>query len=135
MGMGALDPVLGTGDLQKLSALALAHVGDGVYSLMVRTFLCQSGTGTSRGLHTQAALAVSAPEQAKAAARIALLLTEEEAAVYRRGRNAKVNSVPARSAEAEYHAATGLEALFGWLWLRGERDRLEELFKAIMEAA
>ena len=59
-------------------------------------------------------------------------LTEEEHAVYKRGRNAKVNSVPKNAALADYHAATGLETLFGWLWLRGEKDRISELFELIV---
>ena len=61
------------------------------------------------------------------------LLTAQELAVYKRGRNAKVNSVPQKATEGEYHAATGLEALFGWLYLQGETQRIDSLFAAIME--
>ncbi len=130
----ALNPKRSEEELRSLSVLALAHIGDAVYSLMVRTYLCGTGTGTSRGLHGRAARIVSAPAQAKAAALILDRLTNEESAVYRRGRNAKVNSVPSRSALSEYHAATGFEALFGWLWLKGEKERLSELFGLMMEA-
>ena len=76
---------------------------------------------------------VKAPAQAKAAAKLLPLLTEEEAAVYKRGRNAHVHGVPQGTDVGEYHAATGLEALFGYLYLRGRRERLNELFGAIME--
>ena len=61
------------------------------------------------------------------------MLTEEERSVYKRGRNAKVNSVPHHAEIAQYHAATALEALFGWLYLLGRRERLEELFARITE--
>ena len=76
---------------------------------------------------------MSAGAQAAAAQRIMPLLTEEETAVYRRGRNAKVNSVPHNADLSQYHSATGVESLFGWLWLRGDHERLNELFAAIME--
>ena len=83
-------------------------------------------------LHTLTVSFVNAPAQALAAAKIQPLLTEEERAVYRRGRNARVNSVPQKADLGQYHAATGLEALFGWLYLRGGTDRINELFAAIM---
>ena len=75
---------------------------------------------------------VKAPAQAKAAAALLPALTEEEHAVYRRGRNSHVNSVPRGASKAEYHAATGLEAVFGYLYLSGRRERIKELFKVVL---
>ena len=117
----------------SISNLGLAHMGDCVYEIMVRSWLCCHGKVTSRGLHKETVRYVSAPAQAKAVEKIGDMLTEEEAAVYRRGRNTRVNSVPQNADKAQYHAATGLEALFGWLWLKGEKDRLNQLFEKIME--
>ena len=115
------------------STLALAHIGDGVYELMMRTALAQSGVTGAAHLHRETVRRVNAPAQASAAAHILDHLTEEERAVYKRGRNAKVNGVPQKAEVAEYHAATGLETLFGWLWLKGETARLIELFQCIAE--
>ena len=120
-------------EILKISSLGLAHLGDGVFELMVRSWLCLHGKATSRGLHSAAVGYVSAPAQSRAVKRIMHILTEEETAVYRRGRNARVNSVPHSASLEEYHAATGLEALFGYLYLKGRTDRLNELFEAVMD--
>ena len=118
-------------ELNALSVLALAHVGDAVYELLVRTHLAEGGKGRVVDLHRAAVSIVRAPAQAKAAAVILPLLTEDERAVYKRGRNSHVNSVPHGVSKAEYHAATALEAVFGWLHLAGEQKRVTELFSAI----
>ena len=131
--MDYLNILLPQERINAVSSLGLAHVGDCVYELMVRSFLVCSGRQTSAGLHRETVKYVSAPAQAAAAERVAELLTEEERAVYRRGRNAHVHSVPKNAEKSQYHAATGLEALFGWLYLRGEHGRLNELFARIME--
>ena len=120
-------------ELNALSALALAHMGDAVYELLVRAWLCARGKLTANGLHSAAVRYVSARAQALAAARILPLLTEAESAVFRRGRNAHTHVIPQSADPAQYHAATGLEALFGWLYLSGARERVNELFAAIME--
>lgn len=120
-------------ELKKISVLGLAHVGDGVYELLVRTRLCTHGGQTSQGMHKKAVSLVCASAQADAVKKIAPMLTDEENAVFRRGRNAKVNSVPKNAVISDYHAATGLEALFGWLWLRGQTERINALFNIIME--
>lgn len=120
-------------ELNKMSALGLAHVGDGVYELLVRTWVCTNGRLTSGGLHKNTVARVCASAQAAAAAKLTDILTDEERAVFRRGRNAKVNSVPRHAELSDYHAATGLEALFGWLWLKGRRDRINTLFAIITE--
>lgn len=121
--------------LDGLSALALAHMGDAVYELLVRAWLCTHGKLRSRDLHGAAVLRVSATAQARAAARIAPLLTQGEAAVFRRGRNAHTHAAPPSAGPAQYHAATGLETLFGWLFLSGARDRINTLFRAIIEGS
>ena len=121
-------------ELNALSVLSLAHVGDAVYELLVRTRLAEGGKGKVVDLHRAAVSIVRAPAQAKAAEVILPLLTEEERAVYKRGRNSHVNSVPHAASKAEYHAATALEAVFGWLHLAGEGERVRELFAAIAEA-
>jgi len=122
-----------TTEIGCISNLGLAHLGDGVYELLVRTWLCAQGKATAKGLHKAAVSYVSAPAQARAAERIASHLTEIESAVYRRGRNARVSAVPKQASHEEYHAATGLETLFGHLYLQGATTRLNELFTLIME--
>ncbi len=121
------------GEIGNMSSLALAHIGDGVYELMVRTRLAIEGRETNRGLHRATVALVAAPAQAAAAERIEHMFTEDERHVYRRGRNAKVHAVPHGATISEYHAATALEALFGYLYLRGRTDRLNELFDAVWE--
>lgn len=120
--------------LRQMGALNLAHVGDAVYELLVRTRLARQGAQRLSDQHRAAVSYVSAPAQAAAAQRIAPLLTEEERAVYKRGRNARVHGVPSGCTTAQYHAATGLEALMGWLWLSGRTDRIEALFASIVES-
>ena len=119
--------------LRAISTLGLAHLGDGVFELMVRSWLCLHGKATSKGLHRATVRYVAAPAQAKAVEKILPLLTEEEGDVFRRGRNTSPHSVPQNASRADYQAATGLEALFGWLWLQGRRSRLNELFAVMME--
>ena len=127
------NPALPDTEIARISNLGLAHMGDVVYEILVRTWLCSHGRVTSRGLHRETVRYVSAPAQARAAARIQDLLTPEELAVFRRGRNARVHAIPQHADAAQYHAATGLETLFGWLYLRGEKARLNQLFSVIME--
>ena len=115
-------------DLHTLSPLALAFVGDGVYSLMVRERLLSEANRPVNDLHRLAVREVRAEAQAAAMAKILPLLTEEEEAVFKRGRNAHT----ARSG-ADYHRSTGLEALFGYLYLDGRIDRVRELFSLCME--
>lgn len=116
-----------------ISNLGLAHLGDAVFELMVRSWLCLHGKATAKGLHKAAVSYVAAPAQAKMVQVILPILTPEEQDVFRRGRNASPHSIPQNASREEYAAATALEALFGWLWLRGEKDRLNELFALMME--
>ena len=119
-------------EVEAISNLGLAHIGDCVYELMVRSRLVCSGTLTNRDLHAATIEYVSAGAQARAVEALSPHLTEEERAVYKRGRNTRVNSVPKRAQIGDYHAATGLECLFGWLYLNGRHDRLNELFSYII---
>lgn len=120
-------------EISTISNLGLAHLGDGVYELLIRAWLCQQGKATAKGLHRAAVGYVSAPAQAKAMGQLMPHLTEAEQAVYRRGRNARVNTMPQSASPEEYHQATGLEALFGYLYLKGETERINQLFGIIME--
>lgn len=120
-------------EVNKLSMLALAHVGDGVYELLFRSKLCFEGYAHVSNLHKLTVSHVNAVAQAKAAEKIMPVLDADELAVYKRGRNAKVNSVPHNANIGQYHAATGLEALFGWLYLLGRTDRIKFLFDVIVE--
>ena len=119
--------------IQGISSLGLAHLGDGVFELMVRSWLCLHGKATSKGLHRATVRYVAAPAQARAVEKILPLLEEAEQDVFRRGRNTSPHSVPQNASRADYQAATGLEALFGWLWLQGRTDRLNELFAVMKE--
>ena len=119
--------------IRAISNLGLAHLGDAVFEVMVRSWLCLRGKATSKGLHRATVALVCAPKQAELAQRILPLLTEEEQAVFRRGRNANVHSIPAHASRAQYQQATALEALLGWLHLSGRHDRVEQLFAVMME--
>ena len=119
--------------LRGLSSIALAHMGDAVYELLVRGWLCQHGKATGRGLHQATIRLVRAEYQAACAEKILPRLTEEELAVVRRGRNAQVHTVPHHASRAQYGTATALEALFGWLYLSGRRQRVSKLFDVMME--
>ena len=120
-------------EIRAISSIGLAHLGDAVFELLVRTYLCAHGKATGKGLHRATVELVRAPAQAAAAEKILPMLTEAEQAVFRRGRNATVQSIPKNASRAQYQQATALEALLGWLYLRGEKGRIEELFAAMME--
>jgi ribonuclease-3 family protein len=120
-------------ELLKLSTLGLAHLGDSVFEVMVRSWLCLHGKARARDLHRATVAYVAAPAQAQRAQRILPLLTQEEADVFRRGRNTAPHSVPKAASRGEYQTATALEALFGWLYLQGQTERLNELFGQMME--
>lgn len=120
-------------EIARISTLGLAHVGDGVYELLTRTFLLKKGLTAVAALHRETVSHVCAPAQAEAVKRLLPELTEEELAVFRRGRNTRVHTVPRAAGTAQYHAATGLEALFGWLYLQGRDARIAALFSTITE--
>ncbi|MBR6424721.1 MAG: ribonuclease III [Oscillospiraceae bacterium] len=120
-------------ELGALSALALAHTGDAVYELLVRAWLVSCGKATNGSVHKETVARVSAPAQSAALERLMPLLSEEEQAVYRRGRNAHVHAIPKNATHEQYAKATGLEALFGYLYLSGREERCLALFTALTE--
>lgn len=120
-------------ELRSVSSIGLAHVGDAVYEVLVRSWLCARGKATGKGLHRATVQLVCAPKQAELAEKILPVLTEEEQAVFKRGRNANVHTIPQHASRAQYAQATALEALFGWLYLQGEKQRINELFGRMME--
>ena len=119
--------------IDAISNLGLAHIGDAAYEILCRAYLCAKGGQTVKRLHKESVELVKAPTQAKFADKILPHLTEEEAAYYRRGKNAHSHAAPKSATPQEYAKATGLEALFGALWLLGRTERLNELFTAVME--
>lgn len=119
--------------IDSISNLGLAHLGDAVFELLCRSWLCGHGERNVERLHRDAIALVNAPAQAAFADRLLPHLTKEELACYRRGKNAHVHAVPKSATPAQYAKATGLEALFGALYLAGQTDRANELFLMGME--
>ena len=119
--------------INAISNTGLAHIGDAVYELLCRSYLCASGHQTLKRLHADSVSMVKAPAQAKFAQLLLPHLTEEELSYYRRGKNAHTHAAPKSATRQEYAMATGLETLFGALYLAGETDRLNELFRLMME--
>ncbi|MDD6620948.1 MAG: Mini-ribonuclease 3 [Eubacterium sp.] len=116
---------------KQLSPLNLAFIGDCVYEMLVRESLVAEANRPVNDLHKESVKFVSAKAQTQAYEKIKDILTEEETAVYKRGRNAKVGHSPKSATEGEYHCATGIEALFGFLYLSDRTDRIKELFSKI----
>ena len=117
-------------DIKTVSSSALAYLGDSVMEGCVREYLVREGLSSSAHLNEAALRFVRASEQAKAMKNIMDVLTEEEAAVYRRGRNVGHTSTPKSASVSEYRTATGMEALFGYLHLAGREERIRTLFAA-----
>ena len=120
--------------LVSMSTLGLAHVGDGVFDLLCRAYLCTKGDRTVLKLHRDTVEMVKATSQARYADRITPHLTEEEFGYYRRGKNSHTHAAPKAASRQEYAKATGLETLFGALYLLGRTERINELFNFLMEA-
>ena len=118
--------------VDAISNLGLAHMGDCVFEILCRSYLCAKGGKTVDKLHRETIHMVKATSQAKFVEKLLPLLDEEELAYYRRGKNSHVHAVPKSATPAEYAKATGLEALFGALWLLGRNERINELFNAVM---
>lgn len=119
--------------VKEITNLGLAHIGDGVYELLCRSYLVNKGGKTVLKLHKDTVELVKAPTQAKFAERIKPLLTEEEMDYFRRGKNAHTHAAPKSATPQEYAKATGFETLFGALYLLGRKERLMELFAICME--
>lgn len=116
---------------KQLSPLNLAFIGDCIYEILVRETLVTDANRPVNDLHRESVKYVSAKAQTEAFDKIKDMLTDEETAVYKRGRNAKVGHSPKSATEGEYHCATGVEALFGYLYLTEQTDRIKELFSVI----
>jgi len=122
-------------EINNISVQGLAYIGDAVFELMVRTWLCAGGTSKAKNLHNKAIAIVSAKAQALAVDKVLPVLNEEELTIYKRGRNTHTNFVPKASTHEQYHAATGIETLFGYLFINDKVDRLNELFSVIVEGS
>jgi len=133
--MSDLNLTLSPEALKSVSELALAHVGDAVFELLVRQELCCVKAAPMRDLHRMTVARVNAPAQAARMEKLLPLLTSEELTVYKRGRNAHTHQAPKSASPGQYARATGLETLFGWLWLTGQIDRIAVLFAAGKEDA
>lgn len=122
-------------DIHSLSPLTLAFVGDSVYDLLVRQHLVSLANRPVKELNSMKVTLVNCKSQAESMKKIIDFLSEDELDVYKRGRNVKVNTASKHSSIADYHSATGLEALFGYLYLCGNTDRIKELFLLILEGS
>ena len=120
---------LGEVDLRTLSPLTLAFVGDCVYDLILRTVIVERHNASPNQLHREKSRLAKAPSQAEMAEALQEELTQEELAVYRRGRNAKSHTTAKNASVLDYRKATGLEALYGWLYLSGQEERLLQLIR------
>lgn len=129
--LSATPGIRGEGDPKQLSPLVLAYIGDTVYDLYVRTRLVSSTTMTAHGMHVAAAKRVCAAAQSAAFQKVGDMLTEDEMAVFRRGRNAHMGTIPKNASIGDYRAATGLEAVLGWLYLTGQDDRLTDIMTIV----
>lgn len=119
--------------VDEISNLGLAHMGDCVFEILCRAYLCASGGKTVDRLHRETIRMVKATSQAEFVEKLLPLLSEEELAYYRRGKNSHVHAVPKSATPQQYAKATGLEALFGALYLMGRTERINALFRAVME--
>lgn len=127
-------PVMDRLQVNQISALGLAHCGDAVFELLVRTWLCTHGSVQAKDLHKKTVAFVAAPAQAKRMEAMLPHLTEDELALYKRGRNAHSHhGIPKNATHEEYSKATGLECLFGGLYLLGKKERIHELFLLTQE--
>ena len=120
-------------EIDAISNLGLAHMGDCVYEILCRAYLCARGGKTVDQLHRETIKMVKATYQAKFVDKMLPILTEDELTYYRRGKNAHPHAVPKSATPAEYAKATGLEALFGYLFLSGQKDRANEIFQIVMK--
>lgn len=118
---------------EGLPVSALAFLGDGVWGIMVREYLTVSGKCKADKLHERNIEMVNATFQANASKILLPHLTEEETAMFIRGRNTHTAHTPKNKSKSEYHAATGLEVLFGWLYINGNTDRLKKLFSLVLD--
>ena len=119
--------------LRMMSPITLAFIGDAVFGLLVREHLINMGILKANTLHSKSVTYVKAGAQAGAAERLLPMLTQEERNILRRGRNANTSHVPKNANPIDYRNATGLEALFGYLYLSGCHERIREIFRSVIE--
>ena len=116
-------------DIRSFSPLTLAYIGDVVYEIVIRTIIVEKGNAPVNKLHHKASSLVKAVAQKEAMEKILPLLTKEEEAIYKRGRNAKSYTSAKNASVIDYRIATGFEALMGFLYLMGRNERMLELVK------
>lgn len=121
-------------DIRTYSPLTLAYIGDAVYDLIIRTMVVEKGNRSANTLHRASVKYVNAGAQAAMMETLMPVLTEEESAVYHRGRNAKSHTTAKNAKVGDYRKATGFEALLGFLYLKGELERCLKLVKQGVEA-
>ena len=121
-------------DIRTYSPLTLAYIGDGIYDLIIRSLVVAKGNTRAGELHKRTSQIVKAKTQAEMIEILLPLLTEEEADIYRRGRNAKSPTMAKNATMSDYRKATGFEALMGYLYLKDEFSRMVELIKTGIEA-
>ncbi len=117
-------------DVRTYSPLTLAYIGDGVFDLVIRSLVVAGGNTRASALHRRTSQIVKARTQAQMIERLLPELTQEEAEIYRRGRNAKSPTMAKNATMSDYRKATGFEALVGWLYVRDEFPRVVELVRA-----
>ena len=122
-------------ELRGYSSLGLAYIGDCIYELFVRTMVVTKGNDKANHYHQKTISYVNAAAQTAMMEKIKPLLTDEERAVFRRGKNAKSPSPAKNESSHDYHIATGFEALMGYLYLSGQMERLEELIRICLSDA
>lgn len=122
-------------DVDTMHPLELAYLGDAIYELFVRSHLLSQGVRKPQELQKNAIAYVSAVAQAESCHRILPLLSEEEREIVKKGRNTKTGNIPKSASVSQYRYSTGLEALFGYLYLKQRTERIDELMKIILEVA
>lgn len=122
-------------DIRTYSPLTLAYIGDGIYDLVIRTVVVEQANRPANELHRITTGYVKAGIQAQMIVALKDELTEDEAEVFKRGRNAKPHTMAKNASRADYHKATGFEAVMGYLYLTGQSERMLELIKRGMELA
>jgi len=127
-GIGSFFGIEGK-DIRSFSPLTLAYIGDAVYEIVIRTIIVEKGNAPVNKLHHKASSLVKAVAQKEAMEKILPLLTKEEEAIYKRGRNAKSYTSAKNASVIDYRIATGFEALMGFLYLMGRNERMLELIK------
>jgi len=129
------DDAASVHEIKQKGALGLAFLGDAVYELLVRDYIITHSNAHPSQLHRDAVSYVCANAQQKALESITSVLTEDELAAVKRAKNSSKMSIPKNSEPKDYRAATGLEALFGYLYLAGQGDRISELFEIIISSS